>query len=131
MSQSAPLAVALVFLAGAAVHAQSPAREPRQRTVTVTGNPAEPVHEVHVSPLLPTLFLFSADIRKEAVRVDGARIRVVDAGARPLVVQAVSALGEGERQRVYVDPKHPHRPGDAAGLIVKYERASPRAHGSG
>lgn len=112
MVQSAPLAVALVLLAGVTARAQSPGREPRQRTVTVTDNPAEPPHEVHVSPELPTLLLFNADIRKEAVKVDGARIRVVDAGARSLVVQPVGALGEGERQELevpFVDGRAPAR----------------------
>ncbi len=105
MFQSAPLAVALVLLAGTVARAQATAREPRQRTVTVTGNPAEPPHEVHVSDARPTVFLFGSEIRKKSVRVDTTRIRVVDAGeqSRLLMVQAVSPLGKGERHELEVE----------------------------
>ncbi len=114
MFQSAPLAVALVLLAGAAARAQATAREPRQRTVTVTGNPAEPPHEVHVSDETPTVFLFGSEIRKKSVRVDTTRIRVVDAGeqSRTIVVQAVIPLGAGERHALeveFADGKAPAR----------------------
>jgi uncharacterized protein (TIGR02268 family) len=110
--QSAPLAVALVLLGGAVARAQATAREPRQRTVTVTGNPADPPHEVRVTPETPTVLLFGSDIRKKAVRVDATRIRVVDAGERSIIVQAVSALGDGERQELevqFADGKAPAR----------------------
>jgi uncharacterized protein (TIGR02268 family) len=102
--QSAPLAVALVLLAGTAARAQATAREPRQRTVTVTGNPAEPPHQVHISDETPTVFLFGSEVRKKSVRVDTTRIRVVDAGeqSRTIVVQAVSPLGDGERHELEV-----------------------------
>lgn len=114
MFQSAPLAVALVLLAGTAARAQATAREPRQRTVTVTGNPAEPPHDVHVSDERPTVFLFGSEIRKKSVRVDTTRIRVVDAGEQSwlLMVQAVSPLGEGERHELeveFADGKAPAR----------------------
>lgn len=114
MFQSAPLAVALVLLAGTAARAQATARESRQRTVTVTGNPAEPPHEVHVSDETPTVFLFGSEIRKKSVRVDTTRIRVVDAGeqSRTIVVQAVSPLGGGERHELeveFADGKPPAR----------------------
>jgi uncharacterized protein (TIGR02268 family) len=112
--QSAPLAVALVLLAGTVARAQATAREPRQRTVTVTGNPAEPPHEVHVSHETPTVFLFGSEIRKKSVRVDTSRIRVVDTGeqSRSLIVQAVSPLGDGERHELeveFTDGKAPAR----------------------
>ncbi len=114
MFQSAPLAVALVLLAGTVARAQATAREPRQPTVTVTGSPAEPPHEVHVSDERPTVFLFGSEIRKKSVRVDTTRIRVVDAGeqSRLLMVQAVSPLGEGERHELeveFTDGKAPAR----------------------
>ena len=112
MFQSALLAVALVLLAGTAARAQATAREPRQRTVTVTGTPAEPPHEIHVSHEAPTGFLFGSDLRKKTVRVDASRIRVLDEGARSLIVQAVKPLGEGERQELeveFADGKAPAR----------------------
>jgi uncharacterized protein (TIGR02268 family) len=112
--QSAPLAVALVLLAGTAARAQATPREPRQRTITVTGNLAEPPHEVHVSAETPTVFLFGSEVRKKSVRVDTTRIRVVDAGeqSRLLMVQAVSPLGDGERHELeveFTDGKAPAR----------------------
>jgi uncharacterized protein (TIGR02268 family) len=100
--QSAPLAVVLVLLGGTVARAQATPREQRQRTLTLTGNPADPPHEVHVAPDTPTVLLFSADILKKTVRVDGSRIRIVDAGERSLIVQPVSALGEGEREELEV-----------------------------
>ncbi|HLL05214.1 MAG TPA: DUF2381 family protein [Myxococcaceae bacterium] len=112
MFQSAPLAVVLVLLAGTAARAQATAREPRQRTVTVTGNPAELPHEVHVSHEVPTGFLFGSDLRKKSLRVDASRIRVLDEGARSIIVQAVKPLGEGERQELeveFADGKAPAR----------------------
>ena len=112
MFQSAPLAVALVLLAGTVARAQATAREPRQRTVTVTGNPAEPPHEIHVSHEVPTGFLFGSDLRKKSLRVDASRIRVLDEGARSIIVQAVKSLGEGERQELeveFADGKAPAR----------------------
>lgn len=114
MVQSAPLAVALVLLSGTVARAQATALVPRQRTVTVTGNPAEPLHEVHVSHEIPTVFLFGSEIRKKSVRVDASRIRVVDTGeqSRSLIVQAMSPLGDGERHELevaFADGKPPAR----------------------
>ena len=103
MFQSAPLALALVLLGGTVARAQpSPAREQRQRTVTVTSNPADPPHEVRVSPETPTVLMFGSEIRKKSVRVDAARIRLVDVGELSIIVQAVSALRDGERQELEV-----------------------------
>jgi uncharacterized protein (TIGR02268 family) len=120
--QSAPLAVALVLLAGTAARAQATARESRQRTVTVTGNPAEPPHEVHVSDETPTVFLFGSEIRKKSVRVDSTRIRVVDTGeqSRLLMVQAVSPLGQGERHELEVEFTDGKAPARAAFALVAH-----------
>jgi uncharacterized protein (TIGR02268 family) len=110
--QSAPLALLLVLLGGTAAPAQVTPRELRQRTLTLTGNPAAPPDEVHVAPETPTVLLFGEDILKKAVRVDGKRIRVVDAGERSLIVQPVSALGQGEREELevlFADGKAPQR----------------------
>ncbi len=122
MFQSAPLAVVLVLLAGTVARAQATAREPRQRTVTVTGNPAEPPHEVHVSHQTPTVFLFGSEIRKKSVRVDTTRIRVVDTGeqSRLLMVQAVSPLGDGERHELEVEFADGKAPTRAAFALVAH-----------
>jgi uncharacterized protein (TIGR02268 family) len=120
--QSAPLAVVLVLLAGTVARAQATAREPRQRTVTVTGNRAEPPHEVHVSDETPTVFLFGSEIRKKSVRVDTSRIRVVDTGeqSRLLMVQAVSPLGDGERHELEVEFTDGKAPARAAFALVAH-----------
>jgi uncharacterized protein (TIGR02268 family) len=120
--QSAPLAVALVLLAGTAARAQATAREPRQRTVTVTSNPAEPPHEVHVSAETPTVFLFGSEVRKKSVRVDTTRIRVVDAGEHSLslIVQAVSPLREGERRELEVEFADGKPPARAVFVLVAH-----------
>ena len=122
MFQSAPLAVALVLLAGTVARAQATAREPRQRTVTVTSNLAEPPHEVHVSHETPTVFLFGSDIRKKSLRVDEKRIRVVDAGerSRTIVVQAVGPLGDGERYELQVEFADGKAPARAAFALVAH-----------
>ena len=121
MSQPAPLLVVLVLLAGAAARAQ-PAltREPRQRTVTVTGNPADLPHEVHLSHETPTVFLFGTEIRKASLRVDTKRIHVVDAGelSRSIIVQAASPFGEGERHTLEVEFTDGKAPARAAFVLV-------------
>lgn len=118
MSQSTLLAVVLVLLAGTVTRAQATAREPRQRTVTVTGNPAEPPHEVHVSDETPTVFLFGSEIRKKSVRVDTTRIRMVDAGERSIIVQALSPLGDGERHEIEVEFADGRTPARAVFALV-------------
>ncbi len=139
MFQSAPLAVALVLLGGTVARAQAPAREQRQRTVTVTGNPAEPPLEVHVSHETPTVFLFGSEIRTKSVRVDEKRIRVVDAGerSRSIIVQAVSPLGDGERHELevqFTDGKTPVRavfalmaPASDVDTLINVARQEPAA----
>jgi len=110
--QPAPLAVALVLLGGTVARAQATPREQRQRSITVTGHPAESPHEVRVAPDTPTVLLFGSEIRKKSVRVDATRIRVVDAGECSLILQAVSAWGDGERPELevqFADGKAPER----------------------
>jgi uncharacterized protein (TIGR02268 family) len=56
--------------------------------------------------------LFGSEIRKKSVRVDAARIRVVSVGELSIIVQAVSALRDGERQELevqFADGKAPAR----------------------
>lgn len=113
MFQPAPLALVLVLFGGTVARAQMvPAREQRQRTVTVTGNPDAPPHEVRVAPETPTMFLFGSEIRKRTVQVDATRIRVLDAGERSIIVQAMNSFGGGEREHLevqFADGKAPER----------------------
>ncbi len=56
MSLPSTLALAVVLLVGAEARAQpGPAREQRQRSVTVTGNPTDPPHELHAAKGVATV----------------------------------------------------------------------------
>lgn len=92
MFQPGTLALMLV-LAGAVAGAQ-PSAGPvlRKRSLTVTGNPSEPVPEVRGAKGLGITFHFDGPILEESVRVDAARVRVVDVGKRSLLVEPLVAL---------------------------------------
>lgn len=77
-------------------------RAKRDRAVTVVGTPAEPVPEIHVAPDVPTLLLFPADIARKTLAVDESRIRVVDTGARSIIVQTAADYRAGERHDLTV-----------------------------
>jgi uncharacterized protein (TIGR02268 family) len=83
LSLPAALAAAFVLLAGAEARAQpSPPREPRQRSVTVTGSPAEPPQTIHAAKGVATALIFKSQINGAAVEVDPARVKLLDAGER-------------------------------------------------
>ncbi|ADO69786.1 conserved uncharacterized protein [Stigmatella aurantiaca DW4/3-1] len=61
---------------------------------------------------MPTVLLFPADIQKKTITVDQSRIRVVDTGARSIIVQAVEDYRPNERQELevyFADGKSPAR----------------------
>ncbi len=90
----AALALVLCLLGGTLAHAQStPTREPRRRSVAVTGSPVE----VRIATGTRTVFVFAVPIRGEAVEVDRARIQVVDTGGRSLIIEALGEPRAGER----------------------------------
>ncbi len=94
MFQSAPLALVLVLLAGAIARAQTvPTREPRRRSVTLTGVPIE----ARIATGSRTLLVFGVPIRGQAAEVDRARIKVVDTGEVTLVIEPLSEPRPGER----------------------------------
>ena len=65
MSLPSVLVLAVVALLGSAARAQpSPTREPRQRTVTVSGNPAEAPQPLHVAQGVTTVLLFKSLINE-------------------------------------------------------------------
>jgi hypothetical protein len=69
------LVLLLVLFMGVAARAEAvPSRTKRDRPVTVTGNPAEPLPEIHVAADTPTVLLFPADIQKKTITVDESRI---------------------------------------------------------
>ncbi len=119
MLQPIGLALALVLGWGAAPRAEAaPSRTKRERPVTVTGNPGEPLPEVHVAGDTPTVLLFPASILRKTLIVDESRIRVVDRGERSIIIQAVEDLREGERQQLEVLFSDGRTPARAAFALV-------------
>lgn len=113
------LVVALALFLGAAVRAEAaPSRTKRERPVTITGNPAEPLPGVHIATDTPTVLLFPADILKKTLTVDETRIRVVDTGARSIIVQAVPGFRADERHELEVYFADGESPARAAFMLV-------------
>ncbi|HLL06389.1 MAG TPA: DUF2381 family protein [Myxococcaceae bacterium] len=86
MLQPGTLTLLLLVLGTAARAQPASGPTPRQRSLTVTGNPTEPVPEVHGAQGAGITFHFDGPILEGSVRVDEARVRVVDVGKRSLLV---------------------------------------------
>lgn len=98
MCQPTPLVLALALLLGTAARAQpSLVREQRQRSITVTGHLAEPPHEIRAAKGLSTVLVFKSRINGDAVEVDRARVKVLDAGEWSIIFEPVIDLGRDER----------------------------------
>ncbi len=98
MVQPTTLVLALVLLLGTEARAQpSLAREQRQRSVTVTGNPADPPHEIHAAKGVATVLLFKSQINGGTVEVDKTRVKIIDAGEWSIIFEPVIELGREER----------------------------------
>jgi uncharacterized protein (TIGR02268 family) len=81
----------VLLLLGAVARAQPvPSRALRQRSVTVTGSPAEPLPEVRGAKGMGITFHFDGALREESVKVDESQIRVVDVGKNSLLVEPVT-----------------------------------------
>jgi uncharacterized protein (TIGR02268 family) len=90
LPQPGTLALVLLLL-GAVARAQSaPGPAVRKRSLTVTGNPAEPLPEVRGAQGVGITFHFDGPILEESVRADASRVRVVDVGKRSLLVQPLT-----------------------------------------
>ncbi|RKH40305.1 DUF2381 family protein, partial [Corallococcus sp. AB050B] len=114
MLQPFRLALAFALAWGAAAHAEpSPGgRVRRERPVTVASTAGEPLPVVHIAQDTPTLFLFPSPIQRKSLTFDESRIRVLDAGERSVIVQAVSDLRKDEQQEMgvfFVDGNAPAR----------------------
>ena len=67
---------------------------------------------VHIAQDTPTLLLFPAPIQRKSLTFDESRIRVLDAGERSVIVQAVSDLRKDEQQELgvfFADGRAPAR----------------------
>lgn len=104
---------------GARLEAQAaPARAKRERPVTVTGNPADPLPEIRVAADTATLLLLPAPIIKKTLKVDLSRIRVRDVGDSSIIVQAVENLRQDERHEIEVFFADGRAPARAAFVLV-------------
>jgi len=90
LHQPSTLALVLLLLGAAAGAQPAPSRALRQRSITVTGNPADPLPEVRGAKGIGITFHFDGAIREESVKVDESRIRVVDVGKTSLLVEPVT-----------------------------------------
>ncbi len=111
----------LLLLIGTVARAQpTPSPTHRQRSLTVTGNPTEPVPEVRGAQGVGITFHFDGPLLESSVRVDEARVRVVDVGKRSLLIEPLTApradqpvevsvlYADGEpRRAVFVIVPHP------------------------
>lgn len=120
MNQPVRLALALVFVWGAAAPARAAQveRVKRERSVSVTSSPSEPIPVVRVAHDTPTLFLFPAPINRKTLTFDETRIRVLDAGERSVIVQPVADLPDGERYEIGVYFADGRAPARAAFTLV-------------
>jgi hypothetical protein len=92
------LSLGLLLLGTAASAQPSLARERRERAVTVTGNPADPPHEIRVAKGIVTVIFLDAPIHRDAVEVEGRGTRVkVDAGDSSVILEPLIDLGPTER----------------------------------
>jgi uncharacterized protein (TIGR02268 family) len=96
--QPTTLVLSLALFLGTAARAQpSPAREQRQRSITITGNPADPPPEIRVAQNVTVVLLFKSRINREGIEVDRTRVTIVDAGDRSVVFEPLLDLGFSER----------------------------------
>lgn len=120
MNQPVRLALALVLVWGAAAPARAAQieRVKRERSVSITGSPSEPIPVVRVAHGTPTVFLFPSPINRKTLTFDETRIRVLDAGERSVIVQPVADLPDGERYEIGVYFADGRSPSRAAFVLV-------------
>ena len=109
MSQPVTLALVLALLGALQAHAQ-PAhpREPRQRTVALSGNPLE----VRIAKGTRTVLVLGVPIRGQAIEVDRALIHIVDTGEHSVIIEPLSEPLPEERWTLRVplaDGKSPEQ----------------------
>src|SRR5688572_29188797 len=75
----------------------SPVLVQQKRSITVTGNPADPPHEIHAAKGVATVLLFKSQINEGTVEVDKTRVKIIDAGEWSIIFEPVIELGSDER----------------------------------
>lgn len=137
MFQPSTLVLVLLLLGSVARAQPAPGRAHRQRSITVTGNPADPAAEVRGAKGIGITFHFDGPILEESVKVDEARIRVVDVGKRSLLVELVAepqaeqpsevsvSFADGAQQRAaFVIVPHPSEVDTWIGVTRRTEELS-------
>jgi uncharacterized protein (TIGR02268 family) len=105
---SSPVPLLLLLLAGAAAGAQP--QPVRARTVTLSGNPAEPVPVVRVGWGLMTVIRFDTNLDRASVQWDRAGFTDVEVGDRAIFLSPTEQLAPGQQWRLrarYLDGARP------------------------
>ncbi|KFE63411.1 hypothetical protein DB31_2529 [Hyalangium minutum] len=85
----------------------------------MTGNPADPPHEIRVVQGVATLLRFQSPLNREAIEVDGRGTRItVDAGDRSLFLEPLLELGSTERLALRVSFADGKAPAEAMFVLV-------------
>jgi uncharacterized protein (TIGR02268 family) len=113
-----PLGLMLAWGVAAQAQPATGARVERKRSVTLAGTSTEPLPVVRVARDTMTLLFFPSPIQRKTLTFDKARIRVLDAGERSVIVQPVANLGDGERQEIGVFFADGRAPARAAFVLV-------------
>ncbi|RKG63285.1 DUF2381 family protein [Corallococcus sp. CA054B] len=113
-----PLALMLAWGTAAQAQSATTTRAERKRSVTLAGTSTEPLPVVRVAQDTMTLLFFPSPIQRKTLAFDEARIRVLDAGERSVIVQPVANLGDGERQEIGVFFADGRAPARAAFVLV-------------
>lgn len=93
--------------------------EQRQRSITVTGNSADPQPEIHVAKGITTVLRFKSQINRDAVEVDGRGTRItVDAGDSSIILEPLIDLGSTERLVLRVSFADAKAPAQAVFVLV-------------
>ncbi|MDC0707481.1 DUF2381 family protein [Stigmatella sp. ncwal1] len=110
----------MLLLVGAEAQAQpSTTREQRQRPLTVTGNPAEPPHEIRVAKGVITVLRTDTPIKRDAIEVDGRGTRItVDVGDSSIILEPLLELGSAERLVLRVPFADGHAPAQAVFVLM-------------
>jgi uncharacterized protein (TIGR02268 family) len=122
LSQPLRLSLVLALLWGTAARAEPipGGRVERLRAVTLASNPADPLPEVHITEDMPTVLVFPAPIQAKTLTFDESRIRVLEAGALSVLLQAVTDFKEGERHEIGVFFADGRAPSRAAFVLVTH-----------
>jgi uncharacterized protein (TIGR02268 family) len=113
--------VLVLLLAATAARAQPPVpREPRQRSITLTGDPADPFPVVHVARGVRTVLLFDSPVKGGESELDPTRLRLVEAGRWVIILEPLGEPAPGESWSLRVAWEDEQAPGGAGFTLVSH-----------